>query len=722
MSDDLMKELLGVFREEAREHLATANRLLVELESNDQPGPGKSALVTELFRSIHSLKGAARAVNLPDVETTAHRLESVLGALREGGRQLSKDGFDTVYAAIDAIARSVAHGLGDDDQKVDATHTNEKLDSLLAELQVRDEDRSKPTPEPKPSPEPTAPAAMHSTPSSQTSPERTDFKPEQDGDETIRIAASKLDRLLAHAGELVSAKIGMEQRLEDAREVLHLLNEDSDPQGNKSSGTARFRTFSRDLARDTSRLALVTKNLQEEVRSLRMIPIGYLFGSLPRTVRDVAHALGKDAAVSFEGSDLEVDKRIIEEIKDPLNHLLRNAVDHGIEPPEARRSTGKPPTGQIVVRAVQQGSQLILEVSDDGAGVDTGAVRTRAESVRGATEDALSEDEVLDLIFASGLSTKREVSDLSGRGVGLDVVRANVGKLHGRVQVSSTPGQGTTIRMVVPLTVSTSEALLVKAGEQRLAFPITAVERILRVASSDLQHIEGRLAVSLDGRPVIVADLAAILGLTTTHRNEGRETIAIVAVAEKRVGLILDVLIGQQEIVVKTLGKLLQRVRNIAGATILGSGEVVPVLNPADLVASAMLSTNQPAAAGRRLDSHSVLVVDDSVTTRTLQRTVLESAGFSVRTAVDGQEAWNLLQVHPFDVVVTDLTMPRISGLELTRLIKTNPTTNATPVVVVTSLDSEEDKKRGMEAGADAYIVKGAWDREAMISTVRKVL
>lgn len=721
MSDDLMKELLGVFREEAREHLATANRLLVDLESSDQPGPGKTVLVTELFRSIHSLKGAARAVNLPEVEATAHRLESVLGALREGGRQLSKDGFDTVYAAIDAIARSVAHGLGDDDRNVDATPTNKRLDLLLAELQAASEQRLPQTPEPTPPSQPTASAAMQPTPPSLAPLEATDPLPVQDGDETIRIAASKLDRLLAHAGELVSAKIGMEQRLEDAREVLHLLDEGSDIQGSRGSATVRFRTFSRDLARDTSRLALVTKNLQEEVRSLRMIPIGYLFGSLPRTVRDVASALGKDASVSFEGSELEVDKRIIEEMKDPLNHLLRNAVDHGIEPPEVRRSMGKPPTGQIVVRALQEGSQLVLEVSDDGAGVDISAVRARAQTLRGVTEDALSEEEALDLIFASGISTKPEVSDLSGRGVGLDVVRANIGKLHGRVKVSSTAGQGTMIRMVVPLTVSTSEALLVKAGEQRLAFPITAVERILRVASSDLQHVEGRLAVILDGRPVIVADLAAILGLTTTHRNEGRETIAIVASAEKRVGLILDVLIGQQEIVVKTLGKLLQRVRNIAGATILGSGEVVPVLNPTDLVTSAMLTTNQPTA-GRRLDGHSVLVVDDSVTTRTLQRTVLESAGFSVRTAVDGQEAWNLLQVHPFDVVVTDISMPRISGFELTRLIKTNPTTNTTPVVVVTSLDSEEDKRKGMEAGADAYIVKGAWDREGMISTVRKVL
>jgi two-component system, chemotaxis family, sensor kinase CheA len=709
----MQARLLAIFAVESEEHVQAMNRHLLALEGG-AGDESRRSLLPELFREAHNLKGAARAVNLSEVEALAHDLEELFDRMRAGRLDPGRELLERAFRQLDSIEELVRAATGGSGE--------------AAPPGTGSGGGAEPTPAPASRPPST--------------------------DDSVRVATAKLDVLMAEVGELLVVQLGAEQRLDDARSLeADLANWESDLRKARRHGgtagtagdatafveqsTARLRAARKALGELCQKLqadvrgrAQLTADLGADVRRLRMLPVATLFGALPRMVRDLARDRGKEVAVAVDDGGTEVDRSVLEQVKDPLVHLVRNCIDHGIEPPDVRAAAGKPAAGTVSLRARQRGDTLVIEVADDGSGIDPTRVRATAVE-RGllATETAaeLPDHDALGLILRSGLSTSPDVTELSGRGVGLDVVRENVERLHGSIQVASDVGDGTTMSLSLPLSVSTMHCLLLEAGGQTYALPVAGVERIVRVAADQIERAEGRQAVRIDGRPVVLASLAELLGLGSAATGDGhaaKRPVIVVAGQGRRVGLLVDRLERTQELVVKNLPEPLLRVRHLAGATILGSGRVAMILSATDLVASVERAggTTHAAGATAEVPPATILVAEDSITTRTLEKSILEGAGYRVTVAGDGAEAWRLLQANRCDLLLTDVEMPEMDGFELTSKVRADQRLRDLPVVLVTARDSDEDLERGITAGADAYVVKGAFDQERLLDTLRRLL
>ena len=581
------------------------------------------------------------------------------------------------------------------------------------------------------------------------------------GGETIRVATEKLDGLMACMGQLLVSRMRMEQRLGELkavqeqfatwekswRKVKHLKREmlrrggDSDLDVlvefldlNEQYLKEMRREFDGLSAReenDYRHLTLLTDDMQDGVRQIRMVPVSTLFDLFPRMIRDIGKEKGKSVQLKLEGMDTEIDRQVLEGLKDPLVHLLRNSVDHGIELPDVRRKNNKAEQGTITLKAFQQGNQIVIEVSDDGAGIHLAAVRRVAiekNLMTPAQAQALTPQETVDLIFHSGLSTHASVTALSGRGVGMDVVREQLEKLHGQVKTTTKSHKGTTFHLILPLTLATSHVLMLSVAGETVAVPTTSVERILSIDPSTIGSMEGKPAVTINGQALPLISLAQVLELPDAGNGMNRHekiSVVVLGAVEKRMAFQVDGFIGDQEIVVKSLGQQLRRVRHIAGATILGSGQVVMILN-----AGSMMQTAKRASARAypvrplvtKTAVKKILVVDDSITTRLLEKNILENQGYQVVQAADGMEGWEIMQSDSFDAVVFDIEMPRMNGLQLTEKVRGEGRFENLPVILVTSLETSRDKIRGMEAGADAYITKGSFDQQELLETIERLI
>ncbi|MFM7319365.1 MAG: response regulator [bacterium] len=612
-------------------------------------------------------------------------------------------------------------------------------------------------------------------------------------EESIRVSTSKLDVLMEQVAELQTARINAEQRLTEVREMLERVEawdiewrqirselwrmglasgssgSQAQPSGEMGkaqiSGDVRsFQNLSfflesnanhlrnsvgqltglvRNFDSDSRRMAQVMADLQDGVRRIRMLPISTVFETFPRLVRDTARSVNKEVNLIIKGGENEVDRTILEQVKAPLVHLLRNAVDHGLESTEKREAVGKPRQGRLELTAAQRGANLQVEVSEDGGGINVDKVRDSAVRKGLLSQEAaaaMSDQEAMWLIFRPGFSTKSEVTDLSGRGVGLDVVRENVEGLGGMIDVKSELGVGTTFTLTLPMSVATTLVMIVECGTRRFALPVTNILRIMKIRPSEIGQLRGRAAIDFEGRPIALTQLSSALGMgeAAADLREGKAVQAlIVGSADKRYAFLVDGILGAQEVVVKSLLPPLDRVRRVAGATILGTGEVVMVVNVADLIRSSSvhnlaftMSKSGAAATSSEIvrtavkpsEPPLVLCVDDSFTTRTLVKSIVEAAGYRTKQAADGLEAWNILQSEPIQLVVTDVNMPRMDGFELTRTIRKNLQTKDLPVILVTSLDSPEERAEGVDAGADAHIVKGALRQEDLLETIKRLL
>ncbi len=805
LNEDFLRQLRATFAAEAQEHIQVINRDLLAFE-REPASASVDQWLADIFRAAHSLKGAARAVNEDAIGALAHRLETLFGRIRDRSLKPLPEAFDVAYQALDALGVLVQAMSGGPAATVD-------IDALAARLEAAGEGKQPPaalpTPPPQASPPPAPPPAAP-LPEPQQQPARS-AAPKSAApvaEETIRMSTTKLDALMAQVGELQVTRLGAEQRLTELAGLLdgleaweadwrklrpHVMADfraelaDPAPQsavaapGKRAATAARvlgylessetrlhaaagqLRDLRRRFVADNRRMAQVVSDLEEDVRRTRMMPVSTVFETFPRMVRDLARDLGKQARLVVQGGEVEVDRSVLEQIKDPLTHLLRNAVDHGAESPPARAAAGKPAEGVITLAAAQRGDSITIEISDDGAGIDLKAVRAKAVAkglLRAGEAETLSDREALWLIFSSGLSTSDRVTDLSGRGVGLDVVRENIERLHGIIDVDSQRGRGARFTLSLPLTVATTLCLLAQAGGQVFALPVSNVVRIVRLRPEEIGRAEGREAITLEGRPMPLVRLGEVLGVNTplapqpfdqlragsggkpggAHSQAAagaasqQMPVVILGSAERRVAFTVDALVGVREVVIKSLPKPLLRVRYTAGATILGTGEVVIVLNVADLLratgrprsvaaAAAVRSAPEVDEAKRDVTARpTVIVCDDSFTTRTLEKNILESAGYPVRVAADGVEAWNLLQSEGADVLVSDISMPRMDGFELTARIRADERFKHLPVILITSLESREDRERGIQAGADAYIVKSAFDQEGLLSTIQRLI
>lgn len=745
--EDILQKLLPMFKIEALDHLKIISSGLIEIEKTE---PGKQAEIVEnIYRESHSLKGAARSVNLSQVVAICQAMENVFSALKRKEIVSSASVLDLLHLAVDCTARLVA------EEKLPPSD-KPTIGELIRELEGIARASDFPGGSVEKRPEKESPDA--GPPGGAVGPFRSDQHESSASspNETVRISVGKLDSLLLQAEEMLSIKIATSQLAGELKGLgKTLVQWKKERARKKSSITAggverKGETTGRDdvdlfVASVESRLANLVKSAESDQRSFGamvdallgdakktlMLPFASLLEMFPKMVRDLARDAGKEVELIAEGGEIELDRRVLEEIKDPLVHMLRNCIDHGIEAPEVRRRKNKPPCGQIRIAGSSRDNRIEISVFDDGAGIDPWEVKNAAEragAISGEEAARLDENEALSLIFRSGVTTSPLITDMSGRGLGLAIVMERAEKLNGAVALDTRPDVGTTIRMVVPLTIATFRGVLVRVGEHLFFLPSANIEKVGRVKREEIQTVENREAVPFDGRAVSLAKLGALLELQATGpryaADEPYAQIVVLGSAGKHIALQVDEIIHEQEVLVKSLGPQLSRVRNIAGATLLGNGKVVPVLNVPDLMASAtkIVPALVRVPVGEPAERISILVVEDSITARALLRTILESAGYDVTTAVDGLDALGALKAGEFDLVVSDIEMPRMNGFDLTARIRADRKLSEVPVVLVTALESREDKERGIDVGANAYIVKSSFEQSNLLEVIRRLV
>jgi two-component system, chemotaxis family, sensor kinase CheA len=777
-------EMRDLFRIESSEHLQAIEDGLLKIEKN----PDNLPLLEELFREAHSLKGASRMLELYDIERIFHRFEDILGKARTGAHRLASDTIDGMCKSLDAIKKLVDEAVNGGMANVDVSEVLASLKMPTGAVEGLMASPSSPiydatlenTLTAEAVPENTPPPAVVSGPQTEaiTGKQQTNLSPtipeitpsaqvdeffdmskailsnktntEQFVIETIRVETRKLDMLMTHAGELTVAKIRIARRhmeLEELQEKWDqiYLNIKNASKAN-SHLAAMLEQYSTHLDNvisaayeDSARLDFVSSELEEGIRAVRLLPLSTIFNLFGLMVRKLSRERSKDVELQIEGGDITADKRILEEMKDPLMHILRNAIDHGLEPPEERVAKGKPAIGNIRLRAFQSASNIVIEIEDDGRGLDLQAIKLSASKThlwREEELEAMSEEQIMGLIFMPGFSTSSFVSDVSGRGVGMDVVRANVEKLKGTVGVSSVPGASCTINIKLPLTLATSRVLIVLANSIKYAVPVEYVQKSYPLSKKDIFTVEGHLATMFEDKAVAVAKLLDLLQFKRNdfvpvavdkaeQKTDESSPCIIMEVNGERFGLIVDELLDEQEIVLKSQSALLKHISDLSGVTILGTGEVCMVLNPPDFVgqlkhqaSQAFTTTITEIERKKQL----VLLVEDSLTTRAQMKRILESGDYEVVMAVDGMDAYSKLDTRPFDAIVSDINMPNMDGLTLVQKVRANKKHSELPIVLVTMLSTEEDKRRGMEAGANAYISKAAFEQKLLLDTLRRLV
>ncbi|PIQ97762.1 MAG: hybrid sensor histidine kinase/response regulator, partial [Nitrospinae bacterium CG11_big_fil_rev_8_21_14_0_20_56_8] len=585
--------------------------------------------------------------------------------------------------------------------------------------------------------------------------------------ETVRIETRLLDDLMTQVGELVVTRTQAARNLKNIEEMLSFL-EDFQRQGDQQAqqpdrpgsaapvpsregsepvnGNHRFsdhildklESLKKDFYQSSSHLETVSNKLQEGIRTIRLVPLKTLFNYFPRMVRDLAREQGKEVNLIIEGGETTADKRVLEEMKDPLMHLLRNSIDHGLEIPEDRKKQGKPATGSIRLKAYRQSEKVVIEVEDDGRGMDLETIKSVALEKHLIREEDLSEltpAQIQSMVFSAGFTTRTFISSISGRGVGLDVVKANVENLKGTVQVQSDSNPGFTRFIIqLPVTLGTVRVLTVKSGNQIFAIPVENVKLARQVDQSDIFRIKGRPAIRFEESAVFIESLETLLGLTKLSEtkipdnrpsDEAQKIGVILTVNGVFMGILVDEVQSEQEVVLKPQSPILKQVKSISGATILETGRVCMILNPSELLVSlknhkGAITSTQPKKVP--VKKKSLLLVEDSITTRTQEKRILEGAGYEVTVAVDGVDAWNKLNSQPVEGVVTDIQMPNMDGFALTEKIRKDKRYHELPIILVTAMDSEENKKRGLLVGANAYICKPSFDQQVLLDTLSRLI
>ena len=650
--------LLDIFREESLERVERMASTLLAAE----PEGGDSETIAELFRDAHSIKGSAGMFGLDQIGALAGAMEDVLARSRDSG-VLSPREIPALLGGADAIRAAVT-----DDLSVTAPAATAALRALDRPLSAS-------------APVTARARGAELEPALDVITRRTAAEP------TLRVRTEKVDRLLASVGEAAL----------HGRRLEHL--------------TAGAAAGNDALHEELERGQTLVADLQEAVLDLRTLPLKTVVGGLARAVRDAAAEVGREARLELTGTETPLDRSILDGIGDALVHLVRNAVFHGIEAADEREAQGKPRIGTIHIDAEQRGGLVALTCSDDGRGVSQQVLD------RVAPDGSLA-----DLLATAGFSTAGGVSQLAGRGVGLDAVKHHVEGVGGLLDVSSQPGAGTTVTLLVPLTLAVVTVLLFERGPQVFGVPLSGVDRALRGAEAHQLH--GRRTLELDGVMIPLADLADSLGMEAGAVPE-HCPVVIVASGPRRAAVECDRLLGDREIVVKSLGPLLASAVGYLGAAILDDGTIALLLDPAHLVRTAARAPQVLRAADPSVarPAAKILVVDDQFTVRELERTILEAAGYRVRTAEDGRAALMLLDQEPdIECVVSDVEMPRMDGLDLLEAIRARPQNAALPVIIVSSSDSDEALERGADAGADAWVVKSEFEQEALLETVGRLI
>ncbi|MGB7284054.1 MAG: response regulator [Candidatus Acidiferrum sp.] len=807
--DEVADEILEFFQPEAEEHLQVVSDCLISLEGNNNPEE-----INKLFRAIHTVKGSAAQVGLSRLGAIAHRVEDLIGRLRDGELEPSPAVVDICLESVDVLKKTL-HRQWPDEKSMRAG-----VDSLLgriaefAPVEVEESDAVATTSgAPGVSPEATeqvAPAVTHG--------KKTAKPVSQAAAKSVRIALSRLDRMMNTVGELVINRTRMVGRVAELEKLVDTLSFSKERLQGKvgefqekyefnrisssrqarpwSPSTARqtltsaasgdtsfwsefselemdryddFNILSRSMAEisadvnevlsqlegfigrvegDIDEFTKLAHHLQDEITAARMVPIGTLYSRLSRAVRDAAKSAGKQVDLDLSGSETELDNNIIQQISDPLVHLVRNSVAHGIERPEDRIAAGKPELGKVSLRAYHRGNHIYIEVEDDGRGIDYERVKQSAIErglVSAETADRLTERDLREMLFHPGFTTAPVKTELAGRGVGLDVVRANLNALNGEIDIQSVNGQGTKFTLKVPLTLIISPALFVRCGVTNFALPLAVVEEIRRLRADEIEDVGGKLLTKVRDVVTEVVRLDTYLGLPPLEPINGYFRMVVANAGNRQIGLVVEEVLGKDEIVIKNLGEYLRRVKLFPGTTIAPDGSLILLIDLNRMVANeptdrrplqasasaarifapgsaAVARGTIPAEAIDRVEQERLIVVaDDSISVRKFVGRMLEKNGYRVKLAADGMEAAELVTQHGCHLVITDLEMPRMTGYELMVQLRQSPTTRRIPVMVVTSRAGAKHRDRAMKEGAAAFLTKPVQE-DQLIAAVEQLM
>ncbi|CAD7289282.1 Chemotaxis protein CheA [Campylobacter majalis] len=769
---DDMKEITQDFLVEAFELIEQIDHDLVELEAN----PEDLELLNRIFRVAHTVKGSSSFLNFDVLTKLTHHMEDVLNKARKDELKITPDIMDVVLESVDMM-KGLLHGIRDHGNDTDVGIEISDICARLIAISEGDEipAASTPaeqvaTPEPEPTqtptePEPeisdealsnlsddeveaeierllkvrkaedqarraskgTSPSASAPKPAASPSPKPV-AKKDDDGDkkvpaqsgsavaqeQTIRVEVKRLDHLMNLIGELVLGKNRLLKIYDDVEERY---------EGEK---------FLEELNQVVSSLSLVTTDIQLAVMKTRMLPVAKVFNKFPRMIRDLSRELGKQIDLEISGEETELDKSIVEEIGDPLVHIIRNSCDHGIEDPETRRLAGKPEKGTVELKAYNEGNHIVIEIVDDGKGLDATMLKMKSIEKGIITEreaDAMSDKEAFTLIFKPGFSTAAKVTNVSGRGVGMDVVKTNIEKLNGIIDIESEVGKGTVMKLKIPLTLAIIQSLLVGTQEEFYAIPLASVLETVRVPIDDIYTIDGKNVLRLRDEVLSLVRLSDVFGVNKVFDGGDQTYVVIIGVAEAKLGIIVDTLVGQEEIVIKSMGDYLQNIPGIAGATIRGDGRVTLIIDVAAMMEMAKeIKVNIRAEMDaesknvkEKPSDYKVLIVDDSKMDRTIMQKSLEPTGVTVVEATNGVEALNVIKSgeHSFDAILIDIEMPRMDGYTLAGEIRKYSKYRNLPLIAVTSRTSKTDRLRGVEVGMTEYITK-PYSSEYLENVVRK--
>jgi two-component system chemotaxis sensor kinase CheA len=722
------KHLQTIFKVEAEEHVRAISAGIVDLAKKLQPEALKQ-VIENIFREAHTLKGAARVVNLKAIESVCQPLESVFSALKYQEIALSPQLCGLFHKAADTLARLVASAGAE--RSGDDLESDRELINLLGSVSHGTAVNDNP---------------IKSIITSESIPSKLDAVLLPSTISSVRIPVSRLEPLLVQAEEMLQIKMAVSQRLEELKEIKQTLSslKEEPVESQENRGTFLNKLQNQVVAviaafkRDKRMFDRMVDEQLETMKQVLMLPVSTLLEGFPKFVRDLALDQGKEAELIIHGAEIEIDKRILEELKDPIMHIIRNCIDHGIKKPDERGRLNKTAGGTITITVTpKEGRQVEILITDDGAGIE--AERVLAVAVKSGVITAeqareLNFQDTLALIFQSGVSTSPIITEISGRGLGLAIVREKIDRLGGTISLETSLGAGTAFRFLLPLSLSTFRGVMAKAGEQLFIFPAVSVRRVMRVKNEEIKTVENRETIVADGQVLSAVSLGKVLqlpprknaGVSGKSRASGYIPVIILTSEDKNIAFMVEEVLEEQQFLVKSLGRQLNSVRNIAGAAVLGNGRIVPVINIQDLMKSAVRAVETgsvvPAAEGSVLKNEKILVAEDSITSRTLLKNILEAAGYQVVTAVDGADAFAKVRTGEFDLVVSDVDMPRMNGFELTAGIRADKKLSELPVVLVTALESREDRERGIDAGASAYIIKSSFDQSNLLEAIKKLI
>ena len=777
---DDMKEIMEDFLIEAFELIEQIDHDLVELESN----PEDLELLNRIFRVAHTVKGSSSFLNFDVLTELTHHMEDVLNKARKGELKITPDIMDVVLESVDmmkGLLESIRDNGSDAAAGIDIKNICVRLTQISegeAPSAAAEAPAGAPAPEPVKEPEPATPAeeaapevsdaelsklsdseveaeierllkvrkaedqarraskgiapkspeeiapatSAAPAPAARPAPSRerdTDKKvPAASSgavaqEQTIRVEVKRLDHLMNLIGELVLGKNRLLKIYDDVEERY---------EGEK---------FLEELNQVVSSLSLVTTDIQLAVMKTRMLPIAKVFNKFPRMIRDLSRDLGKQIDLEISGEETELDKSIVEEIGDPLVHIIRNSCDHGIEDPETRKAMGKPEKGLVQLKAYNEGNHIVVEIVDDGKGLDADMLKSKSIEKGIITEreaDAMSEKEAFGLIFRPGFSTAAKVTNVSGRGVGMDVVKTNIEKLNGIIDIESEVGKGTVMKLKIPLTLAIIQSLLVGTQEEFYAIPLASVLETVRVPIDDIYTIDGKNVLRLRDEVLSLVRLSDVFGVEKVFDGGDHTYVVIIGVAEAKLGIIVDTLVGQEEIVIKSMGDYLQNIPGIAGATIRGDGRVTLIIDVGammemakDIKVDIRAEIEDSTKAKEKPSDYKVLIVDDSKMDRTIMQKALEPTGVTIIEATNGVEALNVIKSgeHSFDAILIDIEMPRMDGYTLAGEIRKYSKYRNLPLIAVTSRTSKTDRLRGVEVGMTEYITK-PYSAEYLENVVRK--